>query len=190
VFESPSLGRRIVVWGATGSGKTTMAGHLSVVVGVPAVELDAIRHRGGWDAVDLPEMRTLLEVRLQNCAYGWVIDGSYNAISDVYLPDVETLIWLHLPWHVSFWRLFKRTVYRAWTREPLYQPDGPRESWRLTFLSRRSILWWSISHHRTAVRTYRARIAALPPGVRVHELRSAREVRQFMQRLEATDQPV
>jgi hypothetical protein len=46
----------------------------------------------------------------------------------------------------------------------------------MTFLTKRSILWWSISHHRAHVRLTRERIAALPPHIRVYEVRNAREV--------------
>ena len=181
--EPIQLGRRIVVWGATGSGKTTFARHLSGALGLGFVELDAIHHARGWNSTGYDEMRAVLTQRLGALPGGWVSDGSYTHISDIYLPFADALIWLHLPWRVSFWRLLKRTLTRAWTREPAYHEDGPRESWRLSFLSRESILWWSIHHHRTGVRNSRERIAALPPSVRVHELRSAREVRTFLARL-------
>jgi len=174
-----TLGRHIAVWGATGSGKTTLARRLAGTLGLPHIELDAIRHAGTWDAVDFPEMRMTLRQRLEGCPEGWVIDGSYSPTHDLYLLQVETLIWLHVPWRVSFWRLLKRTVTRAWTREPVYHEDGPRESWRLTFLTRRSILWWSISNHRNNVRNARERIAALPSKVAIYELRSALEVTAF-----------
>jgi len=179
------LGRRIVVWGATGSGKTTLARRLSEALGLPAIELDAIRHHGAWDAVDFPEMRNVLRERLAACPGGWIVDGSYSPTHDLYLPSADTLIWLHLPWRVSFWRLFKRTVSRAWTREPVYNEDGPRESWLLTFLTRRSILWWSITNHRNNVRHARERIASHAPRVRVYELRSWREVRDFVRQVES-----
>jgi adenylate kinase family enzyme len=180
------LGRHVVVWGATGSGKTTLARRIGGTLGLPVIELDAIRHDGAWDAVDFPEMRQRLQQRLANSPDGWVIDGSYNPTHDLYLPHADTLIWLHQPWRVSFYRLFKRTVGRAWRRQPVYEPNGPHESWRLTFLTRRSILWWSISHHRTHVRTTRERIDTLDPRIQVHDLHSDDEVAAFLARLEQT----
>ncbi len=173
------LGRRIVVWGATGSGKTTLARHLGETFGLGVIELDTIRHAGGWNSTAIEEMRPILIQRLGSLPAGWVTDGSYSQISDVYLSRADTLIWLHLPWRVSFWRLFKRTISRALTREPHFE-GGPRESWRLIFLSRDSILWWSIHHHRAGVRDTRTRIAALPPSVRIYELRSSKEVAVFL----------
>jgi adenylate kinase family enzyme len=177
------LGRRIVVWGVTGSGKTTLARHLGRNSGLGVVELDAIRHANGWDTTDFDDFRAILAARLDGFDQGWVTDGSYHQIMDVYLSRADTLIWLNLPWRVTFWRLFKRTVVRAVDQQPLYNPNGPHESWRMTFLSPRSILWWSISAHRRSNRSRRERIAALPSHVRVYELRSPRQVDAFLARL-------
>jgi len=174
------VGRRIAVWGATGSGKTTFARRLGAMLGLHVVELDAIRHDRGWDSTPDDEFRERLTRRLDEHPEGWVTDGSYSAISDVYLSRADSLIWLHLPWPVSFARLFRRTVARAWTRASFYHAAGPTESWRMTFLSRRSILWWSIGHHRTYLRNVRERIAALRPEVAVYELRSSGEVEAFL----------
>jgi hypothetical protein len=69
-------------------------------------------------------------------------------------------------------------------QQPLYSPNGPHESWRMTFLSPRSILWWSISAHRRSNRNRRERIAALAPHVRVFELRSQGHVDAFLARLD------
>ena len=179
---TPLLGRRIVVWGVTGSGKTTLARRLGEALGLPVVQLDAIRHRNGWDSTDWPEFRTELSETLDGYTDGWVLEGSYSAIRDVYVSRLDTLIWLHLPWRVSFWRLLKRTIARAWDRTPLYNPDGPTESWRnLLFLRRDSILWWSIFTHRDATRRRAERIATLPPHVKRYELRSADEVDRLLE---------
>jgi adenylate kinase family enzyme len=181
------LGRRVAVWGVTGAGKTTVSRRVSEALRLPLIELDAIRHATGWDTVDFLEMRDVVEKRLVRLRAGWVIDGSYSPVHDLYLPRTDTLIWLHLPWRVCFWRLLKRTISRLFTREPVYHDDGPRESWRLTFLTRRSILWWSISNYRSDVRLTRERIAALARHVRVYELRSAREVASLLAHLEAIE---
>jgi adenylate kinase family enzyme len=177
------LGRRVVVWGVTGSGKSTFARHLGDALGLAVVELDAIRHANGWDSTGWDDFRAILTQRIESYEDGWVCEGSYHQIMHVYLSRADTLIWLRLPWRVTFWRLLQRTVARAIDQKPLYNENGPHESWRQSFLSRRSILWWSISMHRPSTRSRRERIAALPPHVRVHELRSPREVREFLSRL-------
>ncbi len=175
------LGRRIVVWGATGSGKTTVTRQLASRLDLPRIELDAIFWEPGWVETPDEEFRVKVQSALDAAAEGWVLDGSYSRVSDLYLARADTLLWIRLPWRVSFWRLLRRTVTRAWTRETLYYENGPYESWRQSVLSRRSILWWSISHHRDGVRRVRARLAEIDGAVPVYELRSAREVREFMQ---------
>ena len=180
---TPVLGRRIVVWGATGSGKTTLARNLGDLLGLEVIELDAIRHARSWDSTDWDDFRDQLTTLLSNSANGWVCDGSYSQISATYLSRADTLIWLHLPWRVSFWRLLKRTIRRARTGEFLYTKAGPRESWRLSFASKRSILWWSISHHRTGIKTVRERLSNLPESVPVYEFRSAREMNALLKEL-------
>src|SRR4051812_47301605 len=141
------LGRRIVVYGATGSGKTTLSRRLGSILGLPVIELDAIRHDGDWDATDWDEMRARLEALVARYTDGWVAEGNYSRVRDVTLSRADTLISLDLPWRTSFWRLLKRTLRRSWTKEPVYAAHGPRESWRNTF-SRRSILLWSITNHQ------------------------------------------
>ena len=187
---TPDIGRRIVIWGVTGAGKTTLAYQLGETLGLPVVQLDAIRHRNGWDTVDWPEFRAELTETLESYTDGWVLEGSYSRIMDVYLSRADTMVWLNLPWRVSFWRLFRRTVARAWDQVPLYNPNGPTESWRLSFFDRRSILWWSISTHRKSSRQRQERIAELPSHVRVHTLRNARDVAAFragVERIVAVD---
>ena len=174
--EPPVLGRRIVVWGVTGSGKTTLARELSEVLGLTRIELDAIFWKPGWVETPDDEFRAKLRAVIDSATEGWVLDGSYSRVSDIYLAEADTLLWIHLPWRVTFWRLLQRTVSRAWTREPLYYEGGPQESWRLSFFDRKSILWWSITHHRTGTLVAAERIAALPERIRRVELRSAREV--------------
>ena len=41
------LGKRIVIFGATGSGKTTLARRLGETLGLPVMQLDSIRHERG-----------------------------------------------------------------------------------------------------------------------------------------------
>ena len=183
--DGPLLGRRIVVWGVTGSGKTTLAKRLGLALDLPVVELDGIRHATGWDSADWDDFRAILSDRLDHYTDGWVLEGSYSAVHDTYVPRTDTLLWIHLPWRVSFWRLFRRTIARAWGQKPLYTENGPHESWRQSFLSKNSILWWSISMHRERERTIPARIASLPPAIRVHELRSPREVEALLRSVEA-----
>ena len=180
--EKPiEVGRRIAVWGVTGSGKTTLSQRLAAILGVGVVELDAIRHARGWDSTDWPEFRELLTGRLDSMPEGWVAEGSYSAIMDVYLSRIDTMVWIHLPFRTSFWRLLKRTIPRGIKQTQLYTSTGPHESIRQSFFSKQSILWFALTSHPEAANRRRTRIEALPPYVRVYELRSPREVENFLE---------
>jgi adenylate kinase family enzyme len=183
--ERPVLGSRIVVWGVTGSGKTTLARQLGTTLELPVVELDAIRHANGWDSTDWDDFRSILAQRLDHYEDGWVLEGSYSRIMDAYLSRADTLLWLHLPWRVSFARLLRRTVARAWDQQPLYNEHGPHESWRQSFLSRNSILWWSLSTYRSRERIIPERIANLPASIKAHKLRSTGDVARLLASLDA-----
>lgn len=60
----------------------------------------------------------------------------------------------------------------------------------MSFLDRKSILWWAITRHKAANRSRRERIAQLPPSIRVHELRSADEVRALLEEVAAVQTSV
>jgi adenylate kinase family enzyme len=184
--DAPILGRQIVIYGATGAGKTTLARRLGELLGLGVIELDAIRHDGAFDATPWDEMRRRMEEAIASHPGGWVCEGNYSRVRDVALARADTLITLDLPWRISFWRLLKRTVGRAWTGEPLYAPHGPRETWRQSFLTRQSILLWSITNHQARKRKTAQAIADALPDARVYRLRTPRHVEALLWAVEAS----
>jgi adenylate kinase family enzyme len=181
-----SLGRRIIVYGPTGSGKSTLARRLGIRLGLGVVEMDALMHGPNWEPTPWDEFREKVTAALDALPEGWVCDGNYSRVREAVLPRADTAIWLHLPWVVCFGRLLGRTVRRAWTRETLWGTN--RESWRTAFWSRESILLWSITHHRAHIRAVQRDLARIPHRARVFELRSAHQVRAFLDRLDEKPQ--
>ena len=58
-----AIGRRVVVYGPSGSGTSTLARALAERLAVPVVELDAIYHgRPGWDDLSRDEFREAVAV--------------------------------------------------------------------------------------------------------------------------------
>ena len=172
------IGRRIVVNGQTGSGKTTVAARIARCLGVPHIELDAVCWLPGWVEKPLEEFRADVVAALDRCADGWVCDGNYSKVRDLVLPRADAVVWLRLPLRVTFWRLLLRTVSRAWRRESLWGTNY--ESWRLAFFSRDSLLLYALTRGRHAGRKARRLRGSIPPGIALHELRSAREVEAFL----------
>jgi adenylate kinase family enzyme len=102
-----------------------MARALADQLGVPLVELDAIRHQRGWE--DMPDDRFLKEVEHATRGPGWVVDGNYINVT-MHGPvwqRADTVVWLDLPRRSAMWRLVRRTLWRVLTRQELWH--GNRE---------------------------------------------------------------
>ena len=127
---------RVVVVGATGSGKTTTAAQLSRLLGIPHVELNSLHWMKDWVAVDREPFRSKVTDALAGPA--WVTDGNYEKARDIIWGRATTLIWLDYPLPVVVWQLFARTMRRVITREELW--NGNHETLRGTFFSRDSLL--------------------------------------------------
>ena len=172
------IGRRIVVYGPTGSGKTAVASRIARYVGVPHIELDAVFWLPQWTEKPVEEFRADVSTLLSNHTDGWVFDGNYSRVRDLILPLADTVVWLRPPLRVAFWRLLKRTVVRNWKQEPLWGTN--RESWRGAFLSRDSLLLYQMTHwRRTQERIGRA-LKEIPHQVSVLELRSVPQIEAFL----------
>lgn len=153
-------------------------------LGVPAIELDSLFHRPNWQPTPDEEFRAIVRARLDALETqhgGWVVDGNYRAIREVTIPRADAIMCLRLPFRVVYPRLVWRTLSRSWRRQELW--NGNRESFRLAFASRDSILLWGISHWRAHTRNLDEALAAIPHTAPVIELRSSREVDEFLANL-------
>jgi adenylate kinase family enzyme len=137
-------GRRIVVLGVTGSGKTTLAATLAARLGVPHVELDALHWDRGWTEAPDDVFRARTAHALAGDA--WVADGNYSKVRDIAWGRADTLIWLDYPLSLILWRLVRRTTGRIITRVELW--NGNRETLRGAFFSRDSLFVWALQTHK------------------------------------------
>ena len=118
--------RRVSVVGNSGSGKTTVAAQLAARLGVPHIELDAIRHQPNWEELPDDEFRSRVAALTE--ADGWVVDGNYGAVRDLVWSRADTVVWLDLPRLVVARRIVTRSVGRVLRRSELW--NGNRETWR------------------------------------------------------------
>ncbi len=172
------IGRRIAVYGPSGSGKSTFARTLGELLDLPVVELDSLFHKPNWEPTPDDEFQAKVLDTLAGYSDGWVCDGNYGDIRPLVIPRAGDIVWLRLPFSTVYWRLFYRTVTRAWNQEPLWGTNY--ESWRLSFLSRDSILLWGISHWRAYHRNFERDLREIPHSADVHTLRSSLEVERFL----------
>ena len=170
------LGRRISVVG--GGGKTTLAKALAAKLGLPFIELDALHWKPGWVESSPEELRAKTEAALASAPDGWVVDGQYHGkIGDLVVRQADTVVWVNMPWRVMFWRVFKRSVQRAKDRQKICGENY--ESWRQTFFSPESLLWWHIKT-RGQYKTRGERLRPmLPAGVPLIDLSSPKLLDRF-----------
>jgi adenylate kinase family enzyme len=162
--------RRVsIVATASCSGKTTLGRELARRLDVPFVELDELHHGPNWTEATAGELRARVEPVVAGEA--WVIDGGYwGKLGDLVLRNADLVVWLDLPVRVWLPRLVRRTVGRIVRREELW--NGNRESVRNVFVSRDSLLLFSLRSHFRRRREYPAELAPY----RVVRLRTPEEV--------------
>lgn len=166
--------RRILLYGATGSGKTTAAQRIAERLGVPVILADEIGWLPNWMQRPPEEQIELIEHAIAGGE--WILDSAYSAWQHVVLPHVDLIVALDYPRWFSLQRLVRRTVRRVASREELFA--GNRESWRLV-LSRDSIIVWHFRSWRDKRQTMRA-WAADPDAPPVLLVRRARDMEKWI----------
>ncbi|MEJ7629556.1 MAG: adenylate kinase [Nocardioidaceae bacterium] len=160
--------RRILVYGVTGSGKTTLAERLSDITGIEWHSVDELTWEPGWVPVPVEEQRRRIKAI---CARPeWILDTAYGDWLDIPLPRAEVIVALDYPRWFSLQRLLRRTIVRWADQRTIC--NGNRETLRV-ILARDSIIVW----HFTSFRRKRDRIRRWcddPSGPRVVRLTSAR----------------
>jgi adenylate kinase family enzyme len=147
--------RRILVYGVTGSGKTTLASALGSRLGLPYHCMDDLTWDPGWHAVSEQVQRD--RVREICATDDWVIDSAYGIWRDIPLARADLIVGLDLPRWLSFGRLLRRTVVNVVRHRSLC--NGNYETWRSAFLSYESIMVWhcrSFKRKRQRMRAWQA----------------------------------
>lgn len=130
---------RVAIVGSTGSGKSALAEELSTRLKLPVIDLDSLYWQPNWVETPLELFRE--RVDQATAADRWASAGNYSKVQDLVWSRATTVVWLDYSFAVCGWRLLRRTVRRAVTREELWG-TGNRESLRRSFASRDSILWY------------------------------------------------
>jgi adenylate kinase family enzyme len=149
---------RVLIYGVTGSGKTTLARQVAGRTGLPWHSVDDLTWEPGWIVVPPEEQRR----RIAAICAGerWILDAGYSQWIDVVLPRVELIVALDYPRWRSLARLFRRTLGRAIDHQTIC--NGNTESFRQV-LSRDSIIVWhfhSFARKRARMRAWAADPAA------------------------------
>ncbi len=172
----PALGRRIVVTGLAGAGKSTLSLALGARTGLPVIHLDLEFWKPGWTEPSEPEWREKQSRVLAGDA--WIADGNYRETLDLRVGLADTVVVLDLPW----WRCAGRALVRG-LRMPDQLPAGCeytrwhrlRDEWGL------AVRIW---HARRLEPAHERRIIAEHARhATVHVLRSTRDVDGLLDRV-------
>ncbi len=169
--------QRIAIIGTSCSGKTTLARRLAQTLSARHVELDALNWLPDWQPRSSEGFRRCVAQEL-SCPR-WVACGNYRQVRDIVWKRATTLIWLNYPFPIVLGRALLRTGRRVLLREELY--SGNRETFRKSFMSSQSIIWWVIRTHHRRRREYRALFQSPPyPHLQCLELRHPAEANHLL----------
>jgi adenylate kinase family enzyme len=171
----PGRPSRILVAGASGAGKTTLARRVSLVLGVRHVEIDALFHGPDW----VPRPGFQDDVARFAASPEWVTEWQYEQVRPLLAERADLLVWLDLPRARVMTQVLRRTLRRRLLREPLW--NGNVEPPLRTFLTdpEHIVRWAWTTHARVAERVTALR--AQRPDLTVVRLTSRRAVDQWVQ---------
>ena len=179
-MEGPSvaIGRRVLVDGMAGSGKSTFSRELSARTGLPLIHLDIHYWKPGWVKPSEDEWRKTQRSLLAGDA--WIADGNDLETLDLRLPRADTVVLLDTPWWTCASRAFRRGLRKPVGEMPEGCEDSAwrrlRDEWRLAAVILRA--------RRSESDRTRAMVAEHRRHVALHVLGSKRAAREFLDRLE------
>jgi len=99
---------KIHILGGPGSGKTTLAQHISATFHIPHYELDQLGRKNGMRDVAYVEDAFAMAVQP-----GWVTEGIYLIWTDPLLFQADYIVLLEVPWPVAAWRILHRHICKS-----------------------------------------------------------------------------
>lgn len=166
----PHRPRRVLVAGASGAGKTTLAGRIGAALRLPHVEIDALFHGPGW----VPRATFTADVARFAARPEWVTEWQYGPVRPLLAGRADLVVWLDLPRPVVLRSVVGRTLRRRLLRRRLW--NGNVEPPLRTFWTdpEHIVRWAWRTHAPSAERV--ALLADQQPQLPVVRLRSRRAV--------------
>lgn len=114
ILPLADLGRRIVVFGPSNSGKSTLAEALSRKLGIPAIHLDQLHHKPNTDWVPRPKDEFHALQRQAMGSDAWVMDGNYSGLVEERLARATGVIVLDDNHWLRLGRYVNRTLFQRY----------------------------------------------------------------------------
>jgi adenylate kinase family enzyme len=148
----PERLKKINVIGTSGSGKSEFSQELADALKIPYIEMDKIFWEPNWQQPSDEKFFKNLEAALNGGK--WVLDGNYTRTIPIKWKNVETVVWLDYSFTTTVFQSIKRTVNRCLSKQEIWEGTGNVESFKKSFFSKDSIIWWSIANHSKNRRKY------------------------------------
>ncbi|KAH7918043.1 hypothetical protein BV22DRAFT_1100706 [Leucogyrophana mollusca] len=152
---------RVHVVGNSGVGKSTLGARLARTLNVPFISLDTLHWAPGWVELEGDEFRAAVSSAFDAAERqgGWVADGNYTRyVGDMIAQRGTDTVWLDPPLLLYLPRLIWRTVSRSLGLGAEQCSPGCNETLTRALFTSDSIIWWCITHHRSARRREEARM--------------------------------
>lgn len=141
----PDSMKRVMVVGTTGSGKSTLAEALAQLWNIPHIDLDSYRFLANWATRPPEDSRVLVDAATQPEA--WVCCGNYGSMRDITWSRADTIVYLDYPMPLILWRLTRRSITRAITRENLWNSGSRENFFQHLQWNERSLYYWAFKTH-------------------------------------------
>lgn len=169
--------KKIAVFGKPANGKSTLSQKLAAATGIKLYALDSILYQPNGEEVE----RAYYEETHEQILSGeeWIIEGfaPLSALGSFYqrLEEADTLIYIDLPYHVTYWLVVKRFLKGVFVK-PAGWPEGSsifqgtRESFKVL---KRCPRFWNHG--------FLQRVETLSEDKTLHVIRSVSELNSFVE---------
>lgn len=174
---------RIIVIGSSCAGKSTFARELSQKLGYEYIQLDELHWLPNWQEQTAEEFRKIVSEKINSDR--WVLDGNYSVVKDITWPLATDIVWLNYSFSTVLYRALKRSVIRAATKEELF--SGNVETFRQSFFSKDSIIWWVITTFHDKRKRYPVLLGSnLASGANIVEFNKTSEASRWLSLVSVT----
>ena len=106
VTQNLKLGKKVLIIGCAGSGKTTLAKQLSKIIGLPIIHMDNYYWSDNWGRKSDAEWHDIVNELCQKPK--WIMDGNYTKSMPIRFQYATAVIYLDVP----RWKCLLRVVMR------------------------------------------------------------------------------
>lgn len=167
---------KVIIVGAPGTGKSTLARKLTKKTGLPIIHLDYYYHQKDKDYYhEKNKPAWFQEVKKLVKQSSWIMDGNYSSTYEVRFKAADIVIFLDFPRYIYFARVLKRAyIFRSKHRPEM--PSDWKEKLSKDFLS---FVWNFNKNNRRKITNSLDKIS----DSKIYSFKSPRELNKFLKSL-------